>query len=70
MDLNYAKAYMKERMDEAQSRRLLAEVRAVEFNEARTPRMEMFLGSVRQRMNPGRGPAREAHSLEPACCVT
>jgi hypothetical protein len=69
MHLDYAKAYMKERLDEAHTRRLVVEARGVESSGARAPRPPALLGYVRRRLDPGDALPGETHSLEPACCV-
>lgn len=70
MDLHYAKAYMRERLEDADIRRLVAEGRRVEFDESRPSPWRNGLASLLQTVRPVRIRDVKSQSLEPACCPT
>lgn len=70
MDLYYAKAYMRERLEEAHVRRLTARDRRVEDVESRPSPRRDGLASLLQTIRLVRIPDVKSQSLEPACCST
>lgn len=69
MDYFYAKAYMKERVEDAEVRRLAAETSRRESDDPRSRRWRPSLGSLFRTLTPDLGRPVEKHSLEPACCT-
>lgn len=68
VDLYYAKAYMRERLEEAQARRLLAEGKGARSDDHMPRRLGHSLESLLRAGATTRSRAAEVCSLEPACC--
>ncbi|MGD2043670.1 MAG: hypothetical protein PVJ28_08480 [Acidimicrobiia bacterium] len=69
MDMNYARAYMKERLDQAHAHRLAAEVSRVGFDDVTARRRGLEPAALGQRLDPNREALVSGHSPPPVCCA-
>lgn len=69
MDLYYAKAYMAERLAEAQTRRLVGETRPLRRGNSMPNSRRLGLASLLRALSPAPSQLAERPSLDPGCCA-
>lgn len=69
MDLYYAKAFMAERLAEAQTRQLVGETRLLGSGHSMPRSWRHGLASLSRALSPAPSQLAERPSLDPGCCA-